>query len=111
MNCKYDLGDPTTTTCGDFSGCYTGSPLGNSCLTNVALEQYSNEKHYWLSRAYGYNRLNGSGCNFSGFKVIFSPTDLTSGNPDKEYLLGSTAGSVVTDDISFDKEVVGFYIL
>ena len=54
---------------------------------------------------------NGSSSNWSGFKFIFAPTDPSSGNANKEYLFGSTVGSVSMDDISFGQEVVGIYLL
>ena len=106
------LGDPATLTCGDFSGCFTGSPLGDTCATNIPQEYHLDEKHFRLSRAIGYNSLNYDGYpNLSAFKFIFSPTDPSSGYPDKEYLFGSINAGDAIDDISFTQEVIGIYLI
>ena len=89
---NYSISSPFT--CADVNGCYTGSPIGDTCLTNIPLEQSCDEKRYRLSSAVGYNAPNALGPpNFSAFKLVFSAIDTTAGLPDKEYQFGSTIGS------------------
>lgn len=65
-----------------------------------------------MSRALGYNCPTASGVqNFSAFELHFSPTDPLSGFADKVYSFGSADGSIGTDDVTFDSEVIGLYLL
>ena len=99
-------------TCADFNGCYTGSPLGDTCASNVPLAQNCDEKRYRLSKAIGYNAVNGYGyANLSTFKIVFSAIDVGAGLPDKEYLFGSTIGSTLEQEVTFTNEVIGLYFL